>query len=119
MKLTITWEIPPGMSAERAAALAEKWTAGKIAPDGSHRLPRPIRITVTGGRRPAPQPPDAAPARKLADRRRALGLTQGQLARRARLSQATVSDVELGRSSPSGRAAQAVRRALDALEAGQ
>lgn len=53
---------------------------------------------------------EASPVRR---RRKACGLTQHQLAAKAGCSQATVFDVESGRSQPSLKLALAIAEALD------
>lgn len=108
--LIVTWEISSPVSAEKAAALAQRWADGQFG----EGWPAPARVEIT----PAPDPTDPA-CRALAERRQAAGLTQGELARHAGTTATVVGCIEAGRMSPYSEAADAMRRALDALEAGR
>ncbi|MEU4577480.1 helix-turn-helix transcriptional regulator [Nonomuraea sp. NPDC023979] len=120
MILTITWEIPPGLTAERAAALAERWAAGELNSE-DERLPRPKRIRATATDEPeivsAARAQAIAEGRMLNQRRNQLGLSQRSLARLARVPRAAITDVENGRRGPGSATAIAMRRALDAVKA--
>ncbi|MGR6922637.1 helix-turn-helix domain-containing protein [[Actinomadura] parvosata] len=109
--LTITWDMSGDYSAEEAAALAERWAAQQIR---RTRLPQPIQITVTGI--PDGKPADV-PAISIAARRKALGLTQRQVAHIAGTTSLVVSKVERGLIGPRHALTAAIMRALDRVEA--
>jgi ribosome-binding protein aMBF1 (putative translation factor) len=87
---------------ERLAAGAERDTAELPA------LPKPD----AGGNYPALQYIKASIARDIIRERKALGLTQAELAARAGLRQETLSRLESGKHSPTVRTVEKIDRAL-------
>lgn len=106
--LTIVWDLPDDISAERAIALAERWAARELG--GDTRLPRPVRVSVVDDRSAADHGAD------IARRRKALRLTQSDLAQHARISKNTISRAERGYLHPTSHIMTTLRRALTALE---
>src|SRR5207302_888386 len=84
-------------------------------PTSSSEKERPVTAQTSSSRIPHPQqPPDEDFATLVARFRRARGLSQGQLARAARLSRTYIYHLETGqRQAPSVRVARAVARALE------
>jgi len=116
LRLTITFEFDGTDSVEKAQRFVEKWMADKLGttPD----VLRPVSIRALNyriGRMHSFRVPD--PARELTRRRKALGLTQGQLAERAGVSQDRVSAFERGVMPASAPSYAAIVAALEKAEA--
>ncbi len=112
-RLTIddkTYVVVPQAEFERLQSLA-----GTVAPDDGPALPPPY----ADGTYPAPEYAGAALARKIVRRRRELGLTQADLARRARIRPETLNRLEKGKSSPDVATIDKIDRALKAAEVEQ
>ena len=60
----------------------------------------------------------ASLARKIVRRRRAAGLSQVELARRARIRPETLNRIERGKVTPAIRTVERIVRALEAVEVG-
>ncbi|MDX3109702.1 helix-turn-helix domain-containing protein [Nonomuraea angiospora] len=119
--ITITIELGTEASVEAATQLIQAWANGQLNLDD--RWLRPLKVKAIGlrgqGLPNTRQIQAALVGADIARRRRALGLTQSELARRAGLTGAVVSQIERGLVSGTSRSAFAVRRALTELEPGR
>lgn len=79
----------------------------------------PLPPPDAAGNYPAVEAARVLLARKIIRRRRALGLTQAELARRAGVRVETISRLEHAKHSPSVPTVEKIDRALDAAEAKQ
>ncbi len=97
----------PGNEREAAGMLDSYLLRGApVSRQNGHR-------TVGGPPANGPRSPEEALARLLASRRRALGLTQQQLAARAETSPSLISRIESGREVPSVRTLERLARGLE------
>jgi DNA-binding XRE family transcriptional regulator len=109
--LTVTWDLSDELSVERAIGLAERWAAGQLV---SRTLPAPVRVVT----KPiADGAPVGVATATFADRRKALGLTQRDVARLAGVTATVVGRVERSLIGPRHHAAIAITRVLAAAEA--
>ena len=95
---------------ERLAAKAE---ASKAATSNDDALP-PYPPADVKGNRPAVQFARVSIARQIIQDRKAAGLTQQELARRAGVRQETISRLESGKHSPTVRTVEKIDRVLQA-----
>ncbi len=73
-------------------------------------------VADAGGNRPAVEFARVSIARKIIEQRRALGLSQQELARLARVRQETISRLESGKHSPTIRTVDKIDAALKRVE---
>lgn len=71
-----------------------------------------MRSTLIAPKTGSPHDREVTIAQRIRDRREALGITQDDLAAKTKISQATISEYERGKSKPSGERAFRLARAL-------
>ncbi|WP_084963314.1 helix-turn-helix domain-containing protein [Thermoactinospora rubra] len=112
--LTITFGLDTDKSVEQAIQLIERWLADELAVE---QWLRPLKVSSVMFEAEGLPIPDSG--LKLARRRKALHLTQAELAERAGISRRALSKVERGELTLASDSAIRIRRALTELEAGR
>lgn len=116
LRLTVTFEFDGTDSVEKAQAFVTRWMADKFGTTPDELRPVQVRaLNYRIGRMHSFRVPD--PARELERRRKALGLTQAQLAGRASVSQDRVSAFERGVLPATAPSYGPIVAALEAAEA--
>jgi len=87
-------------------------TYERMCKDRDEALP-PLPPADAEGNRPAAEFITASIARDVVQQRRALGLSQQELAKRAGVRQETISRLESGKHSPTARTIEKIERALN------
>lgn len=113
-RLTLTFELRTEPAIEGAIGLIERWVCGELDIETPLRALSVASLRIDSEGLPLPES-----GARIVARRERLHLTQQTVAQLAGISRAAVVAVEQGKFSADSKSAIAVRRALNAVEAGR